>query len=86
MLVRRVKVGDPLGLHARVVYRLTEAASQFSASIWVRYGDRRASLTDPIHMLALGAVEGAELTVMADGLDEEQALEDVCALIADTAP
>ncbi len=86
MLTRTVTVTDPQGLHAQVVHELTEAAGRFSASVWVRHGGRRASLADPIQVLALGAPAGAELTVMADGLDEADALTTICELISAAAP
>lgn len=86
MVTRTVTVTDPQGLHAQVVHELAAAAGSFSASVWVRHGGRRASLADPIQVLALGAPAGAELIVMADGLDEADALATICELIGATAP
>ncbi len=86
MLTRMVTVADPQGLHAQVVHALVAAAGRFSASVWVRHGARRASLVDPIQVLALGAAAGSELTVMADGLDETDALATICALISAPHP
>lgn len=78
MLTRAVTVEDPQGLHAQLAHRLSQVAGGFSASLWIRYAGRRASLADPIQVLALGAVGGAEVVVMADGLDEEEAVTAVC--------
>lgn len=86
MLTRTVTITDPQGLHAHVVHVLVAAARRFSASVWVRHDGRRASLADPIQVLALGAPAGAQLTVLADGLDEEGALTTICELISSTAP
>lgn len=81
MLVRTVTITDPQGLHAQVAHDLAAAASRFSASIWVRHDGRRASLADPIQVLALGAPAGSELIVVADGLDEAEALATICELL-----
>jgi phosphocarrier protein HPr len=82
MLTRTATVGDQQGLHAQLVHRLAAAAGRFSASLWVRYAGRRASLAVPIQVLALGAGAGADVTVMADGLDEAEALDAICELIS----
>ncbi|MHB9857377.1 HPr family phosphocarrier protein [Streptomyces sp. YIM S03343] len=79
---RAVVVGDPRGLHARTAHRLSSIAAAYSASVWIRYAGRRASLADPLQLLALGVTEGAELTVLADGIDEADALRVVCQALA----
>ncbi|MFZ1283564.1 MAG: HPr family phosphocarrier protein [Propionicimonas sp.] len=76
--MRTVTVGDPQGLHAQLAHRLSQVAGGFAASIWIRHAGRRATLADPIHILALGAEAGAEVTVIADGLDETEALATIC--------
>lgn len=84
MQLRNVTVGDPQGLHAQMAHRLSQIAGGFSASIWIRHAGRRASLADPIQILGLGAPAGAEITVIADGLDESDALATVCSEISAT--
>ena len=79
---RAVVVSDPRGLHAQTAHRLSSIAAVYDASVWIRYAGRRASLTDPLQLLALGATEGAELTVLADGIDEAEALSAVCHALA----
>lgn len=84
MQQRTVTVNDPQGLHAQMAHQLTHTASGFSASIWVRHAGRRASLADPIQLLALAAPAGAEIIVIADGLDETEALDAICSEISAT--
>lgn len=48
-----------------------------------RFDGRRASLASPIQLLALRAPAGGTVTVLADGLDELEALDAICALIAE---
>ena len=84
MLTGTVQVGDAQGLHAQLAHQLSQAAATFSASVWVRYAGRRASLADPIQLLALGAGFGVELLVMADGIDEADAMETIIRIIGET--
>ena len=78
MQTRTTTVGDPQGLHAQLAHRLSEVAGGFSASVWIRHAGRRASLGDVSQVLALGAHAGDEITVIADGLDEVEALSTIC--------
>ncbi|MGB7963430.1 MAG: HPr family phosphocarrier protein [Propionicimonas sp.] len=84
MQLRNVTVGDPQGLHAQLAHQLTRIAGGFASSIWIRHAGRRASLADPIQILALAAPAGAEITVIADGLDEADALDRICGEISAT--
>lgn len=84
MQQRTVTINDPQGLHAQMAHQLTHIAGGFAASIWIRHAGRRASLADPIQILALAAPAGAEITVMADGLDETDALDRICSEISAT--
>ncbi|MFZ1412861.1 MAG: HPr family phosphocarrier protein [Micropruina sp.] len=86
MQARTTTVGDPQGLHAQLAHQLSQVAGGFSASLWIRHAGRRASLADPIQILALAAGEGAEVTVIADGLDEVEAIEAISGLIGLSAP
>lgn len=75
MISRTVTIGDPLGIHARTAALLAGAAEQFESSLWLSCHGERASLTSQLRVLALGARQGDEVLVLADGLDETEALE-----------
>ena len=84
MQTRNVTVGDPQGLHAQLAHQLSQIAGGYTASIWIRHAGRRATLTDPIQVLALRAHAGDEITIIADGLDEADALTTISNLISAT--
>jgi len=84
MIGRTVAVADPQGIHALLAHRLCQSADGFSSSIWIVSSGQRRSLATPFPLLALGVASGAEVLVCADGIDEAEALEAVCALL--TAP
>lgn len=75
MISRTVTISDPLGIHARTAALLAGAAEQFESSLWLSCRGERASLTNQLKVLALGARQGDEVLVLADGLDETEALD-----------
>ncbi|SFC87928.1 phosphoenolpyruvate--protein phosphotransferase [Tropicimonas isoalkanivorans] len=62
------------GLHARPATALVELAKTFDAEIRIRCGDKVGNGKSLISLLRLGAEQGAELRVSADGHDAETAL------------
>ncbi|MDF1489470.1 HPr family phosphocarrier protein [Tessaracoccus caeni] len=84
MISRTVTVADPQGVHALVAHRLCQAAGEFSSSIWIMASGRRCSLVNPIEILAMGMSFGSAVTVLADGLDEADALAAVCGLLTES--
>lgn len=75
MQCTKVKVADPLGVHARTAFILSDLAKGFSSSIWLKNNRGLASLTRPLEILKLQLRYQDEVLVMADGLDEKDALE-----------
>ena len=85
MLERRVKVTNRLGLHARAAARLVRAASAYHSAVRLERADRSASADAKsiLSVLMLAAARGTELRATAEGVDEEEAINAVCELIAD---
>ena len=85
MLERRVKVTNRLGLHARAAARLVRAASAYHSTVRLERADRSASADAKsiLSVLMLAAARGTELRATAEGVDEEEAINAVCDLIAD---
>ena len=79
MIGRSVTIGDPLGVHARAAALLARTAGRFKSSVWLSCHDGRASLTNQLRDMALGIGPGDEVLVLADGIDEDEALEAVAA-------
>ncbi|MCR4729167.1 MAG: HPr family phosphocarrier protein [Lachnospiraceae bacterium] len=62
------------GLEARPVAMLVQVASQFDSSIYVEAGDKRVNAKSIMGMMSLGLDLGENVTVTADGSDEEAAV------------
>jgi phosphocarrier protein HPr len=81
---RSVMIVNRLGLHARAAAKLVHTANEFKSSIRLERADRSASADAKsiLSVLMLAASRGTELRATAKGIDEEAALEAVCALIS----
>ena len=83
MVETRVRLVNPLGLHARAAATLVRRASQFSCKIMLCRlpSEHRANARSILDLLALGASCGATIHITADGEDEVKALEDIRRLL-----
>lgn len=69
------------GLHFRPIMQLVDLASQFRADIVIQCEDRRAGARSPMELLMLVATQGTKLRVVADGEDEQHAIDALVRLI-----
>ncbi len=76
-----VTILNPLGLHARAAARFVHAASGFACRIRVGRGGREVDGKSIMGLLLLAASRGSEITISADGPDEEAAVAALSALI-----
>ena len=81
MVSRSVTVRNKLGLHARPATFFIQKANSFKSSIWVEREDRRINAKSLLGVLSLGIVKGMNITIIADGQDENEAVEGLAALI-----
>lgn len=61
--------------------QLVELASKFSSKISITKDSREVDCKNMIAVLTLGATQGTELEVSADGDDADDAIESICGLI-----
>ena len=80
---RTVTIVNLLGLHARAAARLVTLASKFESDVRVRKDGREVSGKSIMGVMMLAAAKGATVTLIAEGSDEQQALDALEALIAD---
>jgi len=78
---RLFRVSDPHGLHARVAVVIARAADQFEADIVVHCGHVAASGRSLLGLLSLCAGPGELLTIVAEGIDAEQSMRALEALL-----
>mgnify|MGYP003045405399 CR=1 FL=1 len=66
---------------ARTATFFIQRANEFRSSIWVEKEERRVNAKSLLGVLSLGIVGGTTIRVMADGADEEAAVESLVKLV-----
>lgn len=77
MVRRTVTVELASGLEARPVAMLVQVASQYDSNIYVEMESKRVNAKSIMGMMTLGLAAGEQITVAADGVDEEQAITEI---------
>ncbi len=70
------------GLHARAASCFAKVASRFESHIIVSYNDYSANALSIMGLMMLTAAKGAQITISAEGTDEEDALEALKTLVS----
>ncbi len=81
MVSSEVTVQNSVGLHARPATFFIQRANEFKSSIWVEKDERRVNAKSLLGVLSLGIVKGTEISIIADGSDEEEAVKTLVELI-----
>ena len=81
MFVREVMVQNQVGLHARPATFFIQKANEFKSSIWIQKEERRVNAKSLLGILSLGIVGGTSIKIIADGADEEVAVEALVDLV-----
>ena len=81
MCVQDITVENQVGLHARPATFFIQKANEFKCSIWVEKDEMRANAKSLLGVLSLGIVGGTTIRLIADGVDEQQAIEGLVKLI-----
>ena len=81
MFSKDVVVQNQVGLHARPATFFIQKANEFQASIWVEKEERRVNAKSLLGVLSLGIVGNTAIRVIADGADEQEAVEALVKLV-----
>ena len=81
MYVKEVTVENQVGLHARPATFFIQKANEYKASIWVEKEERRVNAKSLLGVLSLGIVGGTNIRIIADGGDEQAAVEGLVKLV-----
>lgn len=77
MVTKKITINIPTGLEARPVAVLVQVASRYESSIFVECEDKKVNAKSIMGMMSLGIAAGEEVTVTANGVDEEEAIENI---------
>ena len=85
MTVRETVVNNKVGLFARPATFFIQKANEFKSSIWVEKDDSRVNAKSLLGVLSMGIMDGTSISLIADGVDEAEALDALTKLVS-TAP
>ena len=77
MIQREVVVKNRAGLHTRPASMIVRTASRFDADVYIQKDNYEINGKSVIGVMTLAAEQGAKLTLIFDGEDEEEAAEAV---------
>ena len=74
MISRNITIQNSVGLHARPATFFIQKANSYKSYIWVEKDERRVNAKSLLGVLSLGVAKGTTITLIADGVDEVDAL------------
>ena len=81
MCMKDVEVKNQVGLHARPATFFIQKANEYKSSIWVEKEERRVNAKSLLGIHSLGIVGGAKIRIIADGSDEQLAVDGLVKLV-----
>ena len=81
MLREEIQISNQLGLHARASAKLTQLASNYACEVWMEKAARRVNAKSLLGVLSLGIVGGTTIRIIADGADEQLAVDGLVKLV-----
>ena len=75
MVSKSMTINIPKGLEARPVALLVQVASQYESSIYVEIQEKKVNAKSIMGMMSLGLAEGEKITIIANGPDEDAAVD-----------
>lgn len=79
---REYVIQNRYGIHARPAAMLVKTASKFQADVTVEKGSVRVSGKSIMGLMTMEASCGAKVKIVADGIDAEQAIDEIERLFA----
>ena len=81
MIRRSIRIINKLGLHARAASKFVELASSFNSHVELTKDQHKINGKSIMGVMMLAASRGTELTLSADGEDENEAVAKLAALV-----
>lgn len=83
MVSKIVKVNLAEDAEARPVAVLVQKASRFESKVYIQAQDKKINAKSIMGMMSLGLNQNEEVTVSAEGVDEEKAVETLAEYLQD---
>ena len=83
MIKTNILISNKLGLHARASAKLTKLAGSFQCEVFMTRNARRVNAKSIMGVMMLAAGMGTDVEIETDGVDEQQAMDALLALVND---
>ena len=83
MQQKEIEIINKLGLHARAAAKLVKLAGSFDCQIEIEKDKQKVNAKSIMGVMMLAASRGNVVTILANGREEEQAIESVEKLFQD---
>ena len=83
MYVKEVTVKNQVGLYARPATYFIQKANTFKSTLWVEKEERRVNAKSLLGILSLGIIGDTTIKIIADGEDEQEAVDQLVKMIDD---
>lgn len=77
MLKKKITVQKADGLDADMIAVLVQRACKFESRIYLESDDKKVNAKSIMGMMNIGVCKGGEVTVYAEGSDEETAMKEI---------
>lgn len=81
MFIKEIIVQNQVGLHARPATFFIQKANEYKSTIWISREDRKVNAKSLLGVLSLGITKNTAVTIAAEGVDEEEAVNGLLDLI-----
>ena len=81
MVTQEVTINNEVGLHARPATFFIQKANEFKSGIWVEKEERRVNAKSLLGVLSMAITTGTEVTLIAEGPDEEAAVKTLAQML-----
>ncbi|MBW2707688.1 MAG: HPr family phosphocarrier protein [Deltaproteobacteria bacterium] len=79
-MVRRLKIRNSLGLHARAAAKIVELADRYESELFLKKGERQVDGSNILSILTLACPKGTEMEIRIVGEDSERFMTELDAL------
>ena len=81
MISKEITILNEVGLHARPATFFIQKANEFKSLITIAKDERKVNAKSLLGVLSLGITKGTKVVLSAEGSDEQEAIDELDALI-----
>jgi phosphocarrier protein NPr len=82
-LKKSLLITNKLGLHARAATKLAQLSQKFDATVTIELEEKQADASSIMGLMLLAGGQGKTVTIYTQGIEAQQALDNVCQLFSD---